>query len=79
MRTASKILFVLVLAAGGLLGKSQQLLADETKLDAALTLFAAGSFGSTIKAVDEIAASGVDHAPAILTALAKRRVYLSKD
>ncbi len=79
MRTASKILFLLILAAGGLLGTPQQSHADEAKLDAAITLFAAGSFSNTIKAVDEIAASGADHAPAILTALSKRRVYLSQD
>jgi urea transport system permease protein len=52
--------------------------ADESRLAKATELFAAGSYGQTILAVDEIAASGVEHAPAILTALAKRRVYLNK-
>ena len=79
MQTASKILLALVLVAGGLIVSSQQLFADEGKLNTALSLFAGGSFSDTIKAVDEIAASGVDHAPAVLTALSKRRLYLSKD
>ena len=79
MQTASKILLALVLVAGGLIVSSQQLFADEGELNTALTLFAGGSFSDTIKAVDEIAASGVDHAPAVLTALSKRRLYLSKD
>ena len=38
-----------------------------------------GSYAKTITAVDAIAASGADHAPAVLAALAKRRVYLAKD
>jgi len=52
--------------------------ADEGRLGKAIELFEVGSYSKTIAAVDEIAASGVDHAPEILTALAKRRVYLSK-
>ena len=58
---------------------STQVAAQPDRLQAALALFSAGSYGKTIAAVDEIARSGADHAPAILSALAKRRVYLARD
>ena len=53
--------------------------ADEGRLRAAIELLAAKSYNKTIEGVDAISASGADHAPAILTALAKRRVYLNND
>jgi urea transport system permease protein len=52
--------------------------ANDSGLVKAIDLFKAESYDQSIAAVDEIAASGVDHAPAILTALAQRRVYLNK-
>ena len=51
--------------------------ADEAKLRTAMDLFAAKSYKKTIEGADVVAASGADHAPAILKALAKRRVYLN--
>ncbi|MGI9480405.1 MAG: urea ABC transporter permease subunit UrtB [Hyphomicrobiaceae bacterium] len=67
-------LICLIVAAGAW---SPTALSDEAKLREARVLFAAKSYRKTIEAVDAIAVSGVDHAPAILTALAKRRVYLA--
>ena len=52
--------------------------ADEQNFKTAIELFAERSYAKTIAAVDAIAASGADHAPAVLAALAKRRVYLAK-
>ncbi|HUS97997.1 MAG TPA: urea ABC transporter permease subunit UrtB, partial [Hyphomicrobiaceae bacterium] len=51
-------------------------LADDSRLTKAIDLLAANSYSTTIAAIDEIAESGVSHAPAILTALSNRRVYL---
>ncbi len=53
--------------------------ADGAKLDQARELFVGKSYANTIQAVEAIAASGVEHAPAILTALSKRRLYLLSD
>ena len=53
--------------------------AQEKPLDAAIDLLAAGGYKKTIEAIDAIAASGVEHAPAILAAMTKRRVYINKD
>ncbi|MGI9522880.1 MAG: urea ABC transporter permease subunit UrtB [Hyphomicrobiaceae bacterium] len=53
--------------------------ADEGDLHAALELFANKSYSKTILGVDRVAASGVDHAAAVLNALGKRRVYLFGD
>jgi len=74
---------ILALASLSLFGSSsvraQSTLAHSSDLDRALELFKARGYAETMKAVDIIAASGVPHAPAILTALSKRRVYLSKE
>lgn len=79
MRYASlKILAFLRLAVATLL-LATPVRADEQQLKSAVELFAAKSYSKTIQAVDVVAASGVDHAPAILTALSKRRVYLTED
>ncbi len=79
MQIASRVFILLLAICASLPIGASPLRADETTLQDALALFAARSFGSTIKAVDVIAASGVEHAPALLTALSKRRVYLSRD
>ena len=78
MRFASRYIagiFSFAIAAFALGGVS---LADQSRLNNATALFAAGSYADTIAAIDEIGVSGVDHAPAILNALSKRRVYLNK-
>ncbi|MEL6289456.1 MAG: urea ABC transporter permease subunit UrtB [Pseudomonadota bacterium] len=51
----------------------------DAAIERAITLFAAGSFKSTIAGAEEIAASGVDHAADALAALSKRRVYINAE
>ncbi|MFY0614922.1 MAG: urea ABC transporter permease subunit UrtB [Hyphomicrobiaceae bacterium] len=76
MHTASRYIAGLILLSG-LFAIVTGASADEAKLRDAIELLAAKSYSKTIEGADVIAASGVDHAPAILTALAKRRVYLN--
>ncbi len=79
MQKASPPLIAICLAMLGQLIWTAPGTADEQKLRTAIELFAKGTYAKTIAAVDVISASGADHAPAILAALAKRRVYLAKD
>jgi len=51
--------------------------ADEAQLRQAFELFSQNSYSTTIEGVDKVAESGVDHAPAILTAMSQRRVYIN--
>lgn len=76
MLTASRHIARFLLL-GALIFVGTPALANEAKLRAAIELLAANSYGKTIEAADAIAASGAEHAPAILAALAKRRVYLN--
>ncbi|MEL6372409.1 MAG: urea ABC transporter permease subunit UrtB [Pseudomonadota bacterium] len=48
------------------------------RLRAAIDLLKANNYGKTIKAIGLIATSGVDHAPVILKAMSRRRVYLNR-
>ncbi|MFT7576181.1 MAG: urea transport system permease protein [Alphaproteobacteria bacterium] len=77
MRFASRYIagiLALVIAAGAI---DSTALADSNQLDRAVDLLSAGSYSETIAAVDKVAGSGAEHAPAILTALSKRRVYVN--
>lgn len=53
--------------------------AAATPLNKAIELLSEGSYDGTLSAIDEIAGSGADHAPAILNALTERRVFINKD
>ncbi|MBU2531249.1 MAG: hypothetical protein KKB37_00805, partial [Alphaproteobacteria bacterium] len=53
-------------------------MSDEAQLGKAIELFKEGSYSQTIAAVDLIADSGAAHAPAILSALSSRRVYVDE-
>ena len=50
---------------------------DPARLAKAIELFSAKSYAKTIEGAEEVAASGVAHAPAILNALSRRRVYVN--
>ena len=78
MHSASRYIAGLMTLSALLFGVAG-VVADEGRLHTAIELLAAKSYNKTIEGVDNIAASGADHAPAILTALAKRRVYLNND
>lgn len=77
-RAPDKLKAALILCFSLLVGLSSAA-ADEANLKTAIELLAAGSYGKTISAIDEIAESEADHAPAILMALSKRRVYVAED
>ncbi len=79
MRIASHQLLAVICFIAQFIGISAYCSAQEASLKTALDLFKAGSFSKTIQGVDEIAASGAEHAPAILTALSKRRLYMNSD
>jgi urea transport system permease protein len=53
--------------------------ADDAQLREAFELFTQNSYSSTIAGVEKIAESGIDHAPAILIAMNRRRVYINAE
>jgi urea transport system permease protein len=79
MRIASQVLIAFCLVTLAQLIWSTRGTAQEDRLRTAVELLAAGTYSKTIAGVDEIAASGMGHAPAILDALSKRRVYLAEE
>ncbi len=79
MRIASQVLIAFCLVTLAQLIWSTRGTAQEDRLRTAVELLAAGTYSKTIAGVDEIAASGMAHAPAILDALSKRRVYLAEE
>jgi len=79
MRVASQHFLFVICFIAQLMGVSAYCNAQEAGLASALELFKAGSFNKTIEGVDAVAVSGADHAPAILAALSKRRVYMTPE
>jgi urea transport system permease protein len=79
MRTEWRYMLLALLMVAATLSFRSAALAQEARLSEALDLFSQNTFAKTIAAIDAIAESGAEHAPAILTALMDRRVFVNAE